>query len=578
MTHKEIIKPNLDKLQAKIVDAIIKKAQKLHVDSQVINRRMLVDYLNYTLQINLKEGLHIKQLLEDAYVKASYSSSIQNAIVNNIYDNDGRNKVFNPNRVAQRVTALDIQNPEIDLDDFKLIEHGTQLVKQFDGTSDIQAIKSNIETLKPTKEFSLTGKSKVEAKRKHAFNIKQEYAKIIETHEVVKDINLNLVDDFDKTRNKLKLVREDLLNLLIDLFGDQIKVTEPELFDVSGINWENFEDSYAKLDTFFACIDQNVETFKGSHQQHMADISQSGKNQFNSFMNQTTKLSNKGTLKSQDIKAAAGVAAVGFLIEGGLSIAKSRTEAKKTIAQIDFDIEKLKEGIQGDVQIILDDILKLGYFYSELKDKLIPQLQLFSQVTVNKLTNDIAPLYKQIISNTEIKNLRDSNQNLMTEHRTIQAELADQNEQIELHEQEEEYLKETIRNQQGERSFLMSLQPIEPNPVYKIISPSKSKKLYNHTIENWTAFCKPFIENFKNLQANLVEETKIKEDKITIVEQLTNRQASVEQELKQNSKKIKTVFEQAGNKNVLKDLLTQIRDFTISSKGVLEVNISKELV
>ncbi|WCC44454.1 hypothetical protein PJW08_12280 [Tenacibaculum finnmarkense] len=129
MTHKEIIKPNIDKLQAKIVDAIIKKAQKLHVDSQVINRRMLVDYLNYTLQINLKEGLHIKQLLEDAYVKASYSSSIQNAIVNNIYDNDGRNKVFNPNRVAQRVTALDIQNPEIDLDDFKLIEHGTQAGK-----------------------------------------------------------------------------------------------------------------------------------------------------------------------------------------------------------------------------------------------------------------------------------------------------------------------------------------------------------------------------------------------------------------------------------------------------------------
>ncbi|MCG8858357.1 hypothetical protein [Tenacibaculum finnmarkense] len=578
MTHKEIIKPNIDNLQAKIVDAIIKKAQKLHVDSAVINRRMLVDYLNETLHINLKEGLHIKQLLKDAYVKASYSSSIQNAIVNNIEDNDGRNKVFNPERVEQRVIALDIQNPQIDLNDFELIEHETELVKQVDGTSEIQAIQLNIETLKPTKEFSLTGKFKVEAKKDHAFKIKDEYHKIIKTHQKVKDINLNLVDDFAKTRNKLKLVREDLLQLLVDLVGDGIKTKEPKLFDVSKINWESFEDSYGQLKTFYEDVNKKIKTFENSHQQHMGNIYQSGKNQFNSFLSEATNLSNAGNLNSKNLKGAAGGAAVSFLIEGGLSVAKARAEAKKTIAQIDLDIEKLKEGIQGDVQIILDDILKLGRFYSELKDKLIPKLQLFSQITVNKLINDITPLYEQIISNSEIKDLRDSNRNLMTELRTIEAELVDKEEQIKYNEFKGQKLTKDIEDYQVEHDFLMSLHPVEPNLFYKIISPFNSKKLYKETLEDWCRYSKPFIDNFKSTQENIEIETQLKEDNITTIEQLTNREISIQQELKQNSDKIKTIFKQTENKSIVTQLIRHIMDLSVSSKGVLEVNISKELI
>ncbi|MCG8784410.1 hypothetical protein G1K66_01305 [Tenacibaculum finnmarkense] len=577
MTHKEIIKPNIDNLQAKIVDAIIKKAQKLHLNSEVINRRMLVDYLNETLHINLKEGLHIKQLLKDAYVKASYSSSIQNAIVNNIEDNDGRNKVFNPERVEQRVIALDIQNPQIDLNDFELIEHETELVKQVDGTSEIQAIQLNIETLKPTKEFSLTGKFKVEAKKDHAFKIKDEYHKIIKTHQKVKDINLNLVDDFAKTRNKLKLVREDLLQLLVDLVGDGIKTKEPKLFDVSEIKWNSFEDRYGKLNTFYKDINKEIKTFENSHEQHMGNISQSGKNQFNSFLSEATNLSNAGNLNSKNLKGAAGGAAVSFLIEGGLSVAKARTEAKKTIAQIDLDIEKLKEGMQSDVELILEDILKLGRFYSELKDKLIPQLQLASKIIVIKLINDIAPLYKQIISNTEIKDLRDSNRNLMTELRTIEAELVDKEEQIKYNEFKGQKLTKDIEDYQVEHDFLMSLHPVEPNLFYKIISPFNSKKLYKETLEDWCRYSKPFIDNFKSIQENLIKEGKLKEENFADFEKLTNRKTSIGEKLKQNSEKIKIIFGKTENKNRFNDLLENIKELVVHSKGILEVKISSAI-
>ena len=491
MTHTEIIKQNADDINNKLVDAIIKKAQQLSLDSEIINRRMLVDHLNTVLQINLKEGLYIKKILKEAYLKSSYSSSIQKAIVNNILDNNGKNSVFSPVRVEQRVEALDIKDPQLDLNDFKLIEQETNTVKEIDGTFEIQAIQKNIEVLKPEKELSITGKFKVEAIKDHAFNIKKEYQKIIQIHEKVKDINLNLVDDFDKTRNKLKLMREDLLNLLIDLFGDKIKNSEPELFDLSKINWENFEDRYGKLDTYFSSINENVEIFKEAHQQHMSAISQSGKNEFNNFLSKTSSLADAGKLDKSKLKGTAATAAVGFLVKGAMSVIKSRSEAKKTIAQIEFDIENLKEGMRADVQLILDDILKLGRFYTELKDKLIPQLKLFSQEAVNKLIVDISPLYEQIISNQEIKELRDSNKLLMTEFRTIEAELIDKKEQINFNKFRHQKLTEVINFQKKEYNFLLSLTPVKPNfkknPVMplKLLeasasvlkSPSKSKSV-----------------------------------------------------------------------------------------------------
>ncbi|MFD2540974.1 hypothetical protein ACFSSB_01470 [Lacinutrix gracilariae] len=578
MTHTEIIKKNADGINTKLVEAVIKKAQQLSVDSEIINRRMLLDYLNEELQINLKEGLYIKQILKEAYLKTSYSSSIQKAIINNILDNDGKNSVYNPNRVEQRIEALEIQDPNLDLDDFKLIEQEIETVKEVDGNFEIQTIQQNIDVLKPKKEVSITGRLKVEASKKHAFEIKKEYNKIIQVHEKVKDINLNLVDDFDKTRNKLKLIREDLLNLLIDLFGDQIKSSEPELFDVSQINWESFEDSYAKLDTYFSSINDNVEIFKEAHQQHMSAVSMSGKKEFNNFLNKTSSLANAGRLDKSKLKGAAASAAIGFLVEGGMAVIKSRSDANKTIAQIELDIEKMKDGMRGDVELILNDILKLGRFYTELKDKLIPQLKLFTQKAVNKLIVDISPLYEQIISNHEIKELRDSNKLLMTEFRTIELELIDKKEQVDFNDLRHQQLTEVVDFQKVEYNFLLSLKPVKPNLFYKIISPKKSVNLYNETLIDWYTYCKPFIDNFENTQKEIVREVELKAENLVDMNLLIKRKENILEELNNNSRNIRTIFGEKGNKTILKDLLTHIKDFTVSSKGVLELNISKELI
>jgi len=582
MNHKEIILPNDNTIYDKLVDSIIKKASELSIKSEIINRRELVDYLNTTHEIKIKEGIYIKNLVKDAYLKTSYSESIQKALVNNILENDGKNEVYNPIRVEDNIFCLDLESPKLDFKNISLISKQSENVIKIDGVKLVNGVIQEIDALKREDTISVTGNSKVESYKEHAFKIKSGYEELINTHEFVKDLNLNLISDFEVTRNRLKLLREDLLNLLIDLFGESIKAEEPQMFDFSEVNWEDFEDTYPKLELFFDKINNEIELFKDFHAIQMNNISRAGKEGVNNFLNNTKKISNgrkNGALTQKDVKGAAASAAFGFLVDTGISVLKSRSKSKKVIAQIELDIIKLKDGMQSDVERILNDILRLGKLHTEIKDKLIPQLDLFINKVSEIIVNNISPLYKLTIKNDQIRSLRDENMKLMIEQRQIKEELIDKAKLIEYSNHVQSKLSLLIDRQKFECNYLKSLYPEKPSGFYKVISPSNSMKLYKQTLEDWTAHCKPFIDNYNALIEKLNEEIKLNKENQDDLENLKKREKEIADYLKVNSRKIASIFKNStDSKIMLTNLLKEIKEVTTSSKGVLEVNIAKELM
>ncbi|QNM84576.1 hypothetical protein H9W90_10245 [Polaribacter pectinis] len=575
MTHDEIIQPNIKSIYNNLIDSVIKKSQELSLKSTIINRRELVNYLKFEHKVDIKEGIYLKNLLKDSYQKASYSKSIQEALVNNIIENDGKNKVYNPNRVDDNIFCLNVEKPNTELNNFNLITNQNEVIKDIDGIQLINSIINDIDLIKREKTISITGSGKVESYREHAFEIKNGYENLIQTYEYVKDINLNLISDFELTRNRLKLIREDLLKLLIDLFGDSIKTSEPEMFKFSEIVWTDFEDTYPKLELFYNVINDEIELFKDFHSQQMRAISMASKEGFNNFLSSAEKLSkSKGILTNADIKTNAATAATGFLVKSGLAVINSRSQAKKTIAQIELDIEKLKQGMQSDSERIMNDILKLGKLQTEIRDKLTPQLILFTNKVIDIILNKITPYYKKIIKNSEIKNLRDSNSSLIIEKRQIKAELLDKNKQIDYCDYIHSMLTTSIDSQNFEYNYLVSLIPEKPKGLYSIISPSNSKKLYKDTLNDWNTHCKPFEDNYQKLKEDKKNEEKLKIDINTDIVNLELRDKSIENELKLNSDNINAIFKTSSqSKEELKKLLEAVKEVSISSKGVLEVNI-----
>lgn len=576
MTHIEIIKPIIDKeKEALLVDGIIKIGKDLSLKSQTINRRQLVDYLNEKYNFSIKEGLYLRDLVKKAYDISSYSESIQKALVYNILENDGKNEVYNPLRVEDNISSLSLEKPIIIANEnFTIISLQNKELEKINSIELANNVVDEIKGLKREKIFSVTGNSKVNSYQEFALKIKQGYEKLIITHEYVKDINLNLIADFETTRNKLKLIREDLLSLLIDLFGDSIKTTEPDMFDFSEIQWKNFEDTYPKLDLFFNKIVDEIATFKEIHSAEMKAISMAGQENFNKFLKSTDKITKSRRLTTTDVKGELTVQAIDFAISSATSILKTRSESRKTIAQIELDIEKLKEGMQEDVEKILNDILKLGKLQAEIKDKQIPQLKIFTERVDSLIEDKISPIYKQIIKNKEISSLRDEKVNLTSELRKIKYELVDKNKQLNYSDLMYKELTKLVEEQRFEYDFLLSLFPEEPKWYYKIVSPSNSKKLYNETIKDWNVHCKPFVDGYKELKKGIRKEVELKEEIINDFSKLEARKLEIENILLENSKKINTYFKDLNfSKELLKELIQAVKEVSVSSKGVLEVDV-----
>src|SRR5690606_7807486 len=210
MNFKDIARPNVENLKTQFIEAITKKAQELSMEpSTILNRRELVAYLQETLGTELKDGPYLRYFLKIAYEKNSFSNTLKKIITFNFRENEGTNSIYNPERVEDNIFSLDLANPSLDFNHFKLIQKQSEDLKQVDGVGEIRAIKEDIENLKRESTLSITGESKVEAYRDYALRLKEKYENMILTYEQIKNLNLSLISDYETLKNKLRLIRED---------------------------------------------------------------------------------------------------------------------------------------------------------------------------------------------------------------------------------------------------------------------------------------------------------------------------------------------------------------------------------
>ncbi|HZW76702.1 MAG TPA: hypothetical protein VFF21_00190 [Flavobacteriaceae bacterium] len=521
----------------------------------------------------LKDGPYLRYFLKIAYEKNSFSNTLKKIITFNFRENEGTNSIYNPERVEDNIFSLDLANPSLDFNHFKLIQKQSEDLKQVDGVGEIRAIKEDIENLKRESTLSITGESKVEAYRDYALRLKEKYENMILTYEQIKNLNLSLISDYETLKNKLRLIREDLLNLLVDLYGDQIKTQEPELFDITDVNWKGYDELYPKLDLFYNTVNERIALFKNFHEIEMRNILISGKQNVNNFLHEATKISQSNKfISTSQIKGIAAGAAAKFLVSSTMAVLRSRSEAKKTIAEIEVDISRLKVDMNSDVNSIIQDIINLGQFHTEIRDRHLPTLQLFTQQISNIIEKQISPNYAKIIENNIIRECRDSNVRATLELREIELELVDQQKRIKHSEKIWRQLSEIIQAREFEYNYLQQLRPTEPKLLAKIFSPFKSRKIYEETLDSWTTYCEPFILEQIKLIENKDKETLLQQEINDDMNKLMDRKNYLIQLRKENGAKIHTQVKMndAALKPIIKKLLVQIKNVSKSSMGPLE--------
>ena len=195
MNYHDIMCPELPEHKNQLIESIITKAKDLAQSQEILTRRQLVDYLNQTHDLSLKEGTYINDLVKEAYEQTAYSPTLQEALVNNLYQNDGKNKVYNPKRVSTKPQVTDLSHPNVNSENIDLIKNQIDEVNKIDGIALIKNQQNEINGLEREGVFSITGKDKVESYKKHAFKIKKGYEKLIFSYYDIKNSNLDLISD-----------------------------------------------------------------------------------------------------------------------------------------------------------------------------------------------------------------------------------------------------------------------------------------------------------------------------------------------------------------------------------------------
>ena len=166
------------------------------------------------------------------------------------------------------------------------------------------------------------------------------------------------------------------------------------------------------------------------------------------------------------------------------------------------------------------------------------------------------------------------NKTLRLEKRLIDQELIDKKKLVAIGSDNEDYYIDLINDNNAQFEYVKELKPEEPNLFYTIISPKKSKKLYNETLDLWNRNCKPFYDFYMGLKSSLLTERNLMDENNEDIDYLEQRSREIETTITQNSNRVSQIFKANHQQVNLKELIGAIKEITQSSKGVLEVGLN----
>ena len=338
----------------------------------------------------------------------------------------------------------------------------------------------------------VTGSVQVSNVKKEAEMLYIDYQKFIDNYAQTKNQIIELIEDFTFLRSNILNLYREKVSFLTDVFGEKIKAIEPKLFDFNVIEW---------LDT--ASMLKNIELEYENLINTCTIIVSEIHNKFSSNFSNSLRLLGKGSGGNSLSLAMVG-----------LNIFNSWAEASLQATILKQEVEKMKQKMIYDVNLIKADINRLQLIDTSLRNVYIPTAYAFQEnfeiVFSKKLKNLLNTLYE----NPQIKELKEEKDRLLAKFHSLESDIIDHQTHITLYE----------GNIQSEEKELKAY-----NPLYlkaKSQKPKKpilfGRKSYNRDIAEWHQEYYPIIEAFVEAREQL------KIDK----EELSNHKRTAEEKKK----------------------------------------------
>ncbi|WP_431244251.1 hypothetical protein ACQ9BO_07770 [Flavobacterium sp. P21] len=219
-------------MENQIKERLFEEIKSVEIDlsrsNSTITIRSFIDNLNHKNPVlKIIENRELKEIFKDFYLQNSLHLSFQESLLNRFYENDGITKYINPNEINIVPIPLNLDNNEKHFENitesFALLEKGLEKIEEKSFLDSVYKIEEEHKKIKVVEVFSITGASKVDEKFREARKIYYNYKGLINSYESIKIELQSLFNEFEKIRNILKYLREDLMDMLVDIYGENVK-------------------------------------------------------------------------------------------------------------------------------------------------------------------------------------------------------------------------------------------------------------------------------------------------------------------------------------------------------------------
>lgn len=328
-----------------------------------------------------------------------------------------------------------------------------------------------------TKAIGAGGVDQVKTKANRDF---ESYKNLILCYQNAKSNVKICASDFVFLREEILDTYHHYADLLLDVYGDSIKVVDPKLFDFDSIEWLDTDSMFKQVELQFNRLSSSCQTL-------MEEISESGKSMLNQAVQSYKSAGNKKL----------GLALVGINVISHYISAQQRTQA------IEREYILFQTNLKRDVNTIKADYLRLATIYKTLNELQIPKAKhLYSYINV-AMSSELSMLMGSMYKTDELKKLKKQRDSVNSEYRAIKKSLIDSRANIQYYSSSIAEAQESLSQLKPLYLAANSAKPSKPFFLFNILSFGYLNKSYYRDAWEWDKQYGGAVAAYQDLQNNI---------------------------------------------------------------------------
>jgi hypothetical protein len=445
--------------QIKFYEVIKKHADELAGQKSTLTRADLAYDLN-SQGCQCTDDIHLSEMVYRAYIHYNRDNNIYKSFLSNegaisLVEQYKLNAHLDDNQLNDALTLLekDLSVAKAELNEAE---------KSIDTVLQLEILKAAGGVLK-----ELEGTQQLNEIKEKGAALMQNYGKMINSYQSAEMQVKTDIKDFVDLRGNINFTLRKYAGALIDIFGDSIKMVDPNLFDFDRVKWLDVKAMQSQTELQFNQLDQNCTLLVNE----VADHFNKTLNQLPVWMNSSKVLGPKNGI-------------YGTLVVGAISYLNHFMQAQDKSIRMERELLKLKESIIKDRTQVKSDLYRLAKIHKTLNDLYIPKASAYLRLSEEVLSADLNELMNSFY-NGECEQLKRERDEILNRMKELERSINDHNDNLALFNGQMKDWSGLLDSQKRNYEEAKSKKPEEPNFISKIFTGEKYKrKLHEWMVTN----------------------------------------------------------------------------------------------